>query len=170
MNAKQFFKLLLLLVASFGICYGVLTVTKGSATPVFEEILTAFLVVATLLSAMSVAMYTYIDNIAKDLTELRNEVNRLNYSETQEKLTCLKREVLSNGALIFCLLLSERIIKGLAIYLVAQLPTQYGDFISEIQVPLRISLFTVSIWAAGTQLRGFLVAAEFRDVIAKNRK
>ena len=89
-------KLLLLLGLSSAACYGVLKLTNGSAAPVFEEILTAFLVVAMLLSAMSVAMFTYLDNIAKDLTELRNEVNRSNYTVAHEKLTDLKREVLYN--------------------------------------------------------------------------
>lgn len=170
MNARQLFKLLCLLCVSSAACYGVLKLSRGSASPVFEEILTAFLVLAMLLSAMSVAMFTYLDNIAKDLTELRNEVNRPNYSNAQEKLTLLKREVLYNGALIVCLLILERSIKGVAAYLTAQLPPENAALILEVSVPLRVALFVVSLWAATTQLKGLLVAAEFRDVIAKNRK
>ncbi|RTL18097.1 MAG: hypothetical protein EKK55_21630, partial [Rhodocyclaceae bacterium] len=122
MNARQLVKLLLLLGLSSAACYGVLKLTNGSAAPVFEEILTAFLVVAMLLSAMSVAMFTYLDNIAKDLTELRNEVNRSNYTVAHEKLTDLKREVLYNGALIVFLLILERSTKGVAGFLTTQLP------------------------------------------------
>lgn len=169
MNARQLFKLLLLLIMSSAICYGVLKLTNGSAAPVFEEILTAFLVVATLLSAMSVALFTYLDNIAKDLTELRNEVNRSHYSIAHEKLTVFKREVLYNGALIVFLLILERSIKGVAGYLITQLPTNAPQII-EVSVPMRLALFVTSVWAASAQLKGFLVAAEFRDVIAKNRK
>lgn len=170
MSAKQLLKLLLLLAAAFAACYGILKLSNGTAVGVFEEILTAFLVIAMLLSAMSVAMFTYLDNIAKDLTELRNEVNRPNYSVAQEKLTLLKREVLYNGALIVCFLIFERSVKGVASYLIAQLPPQNAAIILVISVPLRVSMFVASIWAATTQLKGFLVAAEFRDVIAKNRK
>ena len=162
-------KLLLLLGLSSAACYGVLKLTNGSAAPVFEEILTAFLVVAMLLSAMSVAMFTYLDNIAKDLTELRNEVNRSKYTVAHEKLTDLKREVLYNGALIVFLLILERSTKGVAGFLTTQLP-QNASLIVEITVPLRVALFVTSVWAASVQLKGFLVAAEFRDVIAKNRK
>ncbi len=169
MNARQLVKLLLLLGLSSAACYGVLKLTNGSAAPVFEEILTAFLVVAMLLSAMSVAMFTYLDNIAKDLTELRNEVNRSNYTVAHEKLTDLKREVLYNGALIVFLLILERSTKGVAGFLTTQLP-QNASLIVEITVPLRVALFVTSVWAASVQLKGFLVAAEFRDVIAKNRK
>lgn len=170
MNARQLVKLLLLLGISAAACYGILKLSNGLAAPVFEEILTAFLVVAMLLSAMSVAMFTYLDNIAKDLTELRNDVNRPKYSTAQDKLTQLKREVLYNGALIVFLLILERSIKGVAIYLTTQLPTQDAALIVEVSIPLRVALFVTSIWAASGQLRGFLVAAEFRDVIAKNRK
>lgn len=169
MSARQLGKLLLLLSLSSAACYGVLRLTNGLAAPVFEEILTAFLVVATLLAAMSVAMFTYLDNIAKDLTELRNEVNRSSYSVAHEKLTVLKREVLYNGALIVFQLILERSIKGVATYLTTQLP-QNASLIVEVSVPLRVALFLTSVWAASAQLKGFLVAAEFRDVIAKNRK
>lgn len=170
MNAKQLFKLLLLLISSSAVCYGAFKLSNGSAAAVFEEILTAFLVVAMLLSAMSVAMFTYLDNIAKDLTELRNEVSRPDYSIAQEKLTHLKREVLYNGALIVFLLILERSIKGIAAYLMMHFPPHCASLISEISIPFRFSLFVTSVWAATAQLNGFLIAAEFRDVIAKNRK
>lgn len=169
MNARQLAKLLLLLGLSSAACYGVLRLTKGSAAPVFEEVLTAFIVVAMLLSAMSVGMFTYLDNIAKDLTELRNEVNRENYSLAHDKLTALKREVLYNGALIVFLLILERSTKGVAGYLTTQMP-QNASLILEVSIPLRVAFFVTSVWAASAQLKGFLVAAEFRDVIGKNRK
>lgn len=170
MNARQLVKLLLVLSLPGAVCFGILKLTDRSAAPVFEEILTAFLVVAMLLSAMSVAMFTYLDNIAKDLTELRNEVSRPDYGIAQEKLTLLKREVLYNGALIVCLLIFERSVKGVAAYLVSQLQSPHSELILDIALPLRIALFFASLWAATTQLKGFLVAAEFRDLIAKNRK
>lgn len=169
MSARQLAKLLLLLSMSSAACYGVLSLTDRSAAPVFEEILTAFLVVTMLLSAMSVAMFTYLDNIAKDLTELRNEVNRSAYSIVHDRLTALKREVVYNGALIVFLLILDRSIKGIAAYLTIQLPHNEA-LITEISIPLRVAFFATSVWAATAQLKGFLVAAEFRDVIAKNRK
>ena len=170
MNARQLLKLLLVLSIPGALCFGILKLTDGSAAPVFEEILTAFLVVAMLLSAMSVAMFTYLDNIAKDLTELRNEVNRPDYRVAQEQLTLLKREVLYNGALIVSLLIFERIVKGVAAYLASQLQGTCFELVIDIALPLRIALFFASLWASTTQLKGFIVAAEFRDLIAKNRK
>ena len=74
MSASQLIKLLLILCFAFAICYGLLFISCGTAATVFDEILTAFLVIATLLAAMSAAMFSYLDNISKELTELRNEV------------------------------------------------------------------------------------------------
>ena len=147
-----------------------LKLSNGSAVVVFEEILTAFLVIAMLLSAMSVALFTYLDNISKDLTEVRNEVERPQYIIVHENLSALKREVLHNGALIVFLFLLERSTKGVSSYLVSQLPKPDTALIVNISVSLRIALFVASVWAASIQLRGFLVAIEFRDIIAKNRK
>ena len=169
MNARQLIRLILLLSMSAAACFGVLRLTNGSAAPAFEEILTVFFVLATLLPAMSIAMFAYLDNIAKDLTELRSEVNRPDYLVAHEKVTVLKREVIYNGALIFFLLILERSIKGVAGYLTTQL-SQNAPVIVEVSVPLRVVLFVTAVWAASAQLKGFLVALEFRDVIAKNRK
>jgi hypothetical protein len=169
-TAKQLLKLIAILVSVFGVCYGLLSISGGSAIVVFDEMLTAFLVIATLLAAMSVAMFTYLDNISKEFTELRNEVNKSAYVFAVQKLSDLKKEVLYNGGLIVFLFLLERSIKGVSIYLIARLPVEQVSQATYISISLRVALFAISIWAATTQLKGFLVAVELRDTIAKNRK
>ncbi|MBT0964278.1 hypothetical protein [Denitromonas iodatirespirans] len=67
MNGKQFIKLLAIFGAAFGLTYLLLRATAGAVTVVFDEALSAFLVVATLLVTMSVVLYNYIDNTTKDL-------------------------------------------------------------------------------------------------------
>lgn len=170
MSAKQLFKLLLLLGGAFAVCYGLLLISSGTAATVFEELLTAFLVIATLLSAMSVAMFTYLDNISKELTELRNEVQKPAYMVAHQSLSELKKEVLYNGGLIVIMLLLERGIKGVSMYLLAHLPPDLAPDVTYISTSLRVALFVVSVWAATIQLKGFLVAVELRDIIARNRK
>lgn len=170
MSAKQFLKLLLILGLAFAIGYGLLLISGGTASTVFDEMLTAFLVIAMLLSAMSVALFTYLDNISKELTELRNEVKRPAYVVAQQKLSALKKEVLYNGGLIVGLFLLERSIKGVSIYLMANLSPDQASFANYMFISLRFALFSVSVWAATTQLKGFLVAVELRDIIANNRK
>lgn len=170
MNAKQLLKFLLILSLGFAICYGLLSISSGTAITVFDEMLTAFLMIAMLLSAMSVAMFTYLDNIAKELTELRNEVKKPAYDIAHQSLSELKREVLYNGGLIVCLFLFERSIKGVAVYLVAQLPHDQALHITYISTSLRVALFFTSVWAATVQLKGFLIAVRLRDIIAVSRK
>lgn len=170
MSGRQFIKLLLILGLAFAVCYGLLSISGGAAATVFDEMLTAFLPVAMLIAAMSAAMFTYLDSIAKEVTELRNEVKKPAYIVAQQKLSDLKREVLYNGGFIVCLFLFERSIKGISIYLLAHLPAEQAIPIAYISTSIRVALFAASVWAATVQLKGFLVAVELRDVIAINRK
>lgn len=170
MSRRQFIKLLLILGFAFAVCYGLLSISSGAAATVFDEMLTAFLPVAMLIAAMSAAMFTYLDNIAKEVTELRNEVRKPAYIVAQQKLSDLKKEVLYNGGFIVCLFLFERSIKGISIYLLAHLPAEQATSITYISTSIRVALFAASVWAATVQLKGFLVAVELRDVIANNRK
>lgn len=170
MSAKQLIKFLLILGFSFAGCYGLLYVSSGSAASIFEEILSAFLVIATLLSTLSFALFTYLDNISKELTELRNEVNRAAYVAAHEKLSAVKKEIVYNAGLVIGLFLIERMTKGGAIYLVGHLTPDQGQQAMFLFLSLRGALLITAIWAAIIQLRGFLVAIEYRDIIAKNRK
>lgn len=170
MSGRQFIKLLLILGLAFTVCYGLLSISDGAVATVFDEMLTAFLPVAMLIAAMSAAMFTYLDNIAKEVTELRNEVRKPAYIVAQQKLSDLKKEVLYNGGFIVCLFLFERSIKGISVYLLAHLPAEQASLITYISTSIRVALFAASVWAATVQLKGFLVAVELRDVIAGNRK
>ena len=170
MNAKQFIKLLLILCFAFAISYGLLSISNGTAATVFDEMLTAFLVMATLLAAMSAAMFSYLDNISKELTELRNEVKKPAYVVAHQKLSELKKEVLYNGGLIVGLFLLERSIRGISIYLLMHLLADQAVHVTYISTSLRVALFAASVWAATIQLKGFIVAVDLRDVIADGRK
>lgn len=170
MTCKQLIKLVVILALAFGACLGLLYITSGTAVQVFEELLPAFLVVATLLVPLSVAMFNYVEAISKELSELRNEVPRSSLAVAIEKLSSLKREILYNGGLIAFLAVLERATKGVAVYLQAHYQGETLVSVIFVSVSLRFAFFCVSLVAAGTQLKGFIVATEFRDIIAKNRK
>lgn len=170
MSGKQFAKLLLLFVLAFAACYGLLSISDGAVVTVFDEMLTAFLPIAMLIAAMSAAFFTYLDNIAKEVTELRNEVRKPAYVAAQQKLSDLKKEVLYNGGFIVCLFLFERSIKGVSIYLLGNLSPEQATLVTYVSISIRVALFAASVWAATVQLKGFLVSVELRDVIANNRK
>jgi predicted PurR-regulated permease PerM len=169
-TAKQMAKMLGVIAISFGICFAFLFISDGSAAPVFDELLSAFLVIATLIVALSVAMFNYVESISKELSELRKEVPRQALNLVIEKLSSLKREVLYNGGLIATLFVMERVTKGIAIYLQSHSQHETMNYVLHISLSLRFSFFCVSLFAAAIQLKGFIVATEYRDVIAKNRK
>ena len=137
---------------------------------IFDEALSAFLVVATLLVTMSVALYNYIDNTTKDLSDVRNEVDRRKLGIVLDKLSALKREVLLNGGLIAFLFVLERVSKGVSVYLLAQLPLEHHRVVRDVSTGVRFAFFVVSLVAAVIQLKGFLLAADFREHIVRNRK
>lgn len=170
MNAKQLLKLLVIFGASLGLSYLLLRATAGAVIVFFDELLSAFLVVATLLVTMSVALYNYTDNITKDLSDVRNDVDRGKLGIVLDKLVSLKREVLLNGGLIAFLFVFERALKGIQMYLLAQLPMEYHRVIADVSTALRVSFFFVSLVAAVIQLKGFLLAADFREHIVRNRR
>lgn len=170
MNGKQLLKLFVILLPSYGISHALLYLSEGTAAPVFDEILSSFLVVATLLSTLSAALFAYIDSISKELTELRNEVDRNAYTNVIEKISALKKEILYNGALIAGLFLLERSIKGVTAYLLTHLPIEQVAQVTNISSSFRMSLFCIALAAASTQFKGFLVAINYRDLIAKNKK
>jgi hypothetical protein len=169
-SASQLIKLLLILCFAFAICYGLLFISSGTAATVFDEMLTAFLVIATLLAAMSAAMFSYLDNISKELTELRNEVKKPAYVVAHQKLSELKKEVLYNGGLIVGLFLMERSIRGISIYLLVHFSADHAAHVTYISTSLRVALFAASVWAATVQLKGFVVAVDLRDAIANGRR
>ena len=169
MNRKQVLRLLLMLTLASVILYIGLVRLSGLSTAV-EEVLSVGLAVLTILFALSIGMFNYLDNIAKDLTESRKEVNRSKYIYVQESITKLKREVLYNLALIVLLLLAERLIKGLTQFLIGRTPTYWIFDPANIILSARGAVFFAAIWAATIQFKGFLVAAEYREIIAKNRK
>ncbi len=169
MTVKQLAKLIAILVVTFGICYGLLRLSNGAAALVFDEILGAFLVVVTLLVTASAAMFNYVENISKELSELRNDYPKDSINNVIGVLSELKREVIYNGGLILFLFVMERAAKGVCAYLVRYHPESAGDILN-FSVSLRFAFFCVSAYAAMNQLKGFITATEYRDEIAKLRK
>jgi hypothetical protein len=130
--------------------------------------LSAFLVLATLLVASSVPLFNYVEAISKELIDLRDSVDRKAYEKAIEKLSLLKKEVLSNGILVVALYISERALKGLSLHLASSM--DLGAEAGLAFLSSRFGIFVVALVAAWIQVNGFLTAIEFRDVIARGRK
>jgi len=115
-------------------------------------------------------MFTYVDNTAKDLTDLRNDVDREKYKVVQKKLSSLKFEIIANAAVILVFFGLEYIIRTVVVHVFLERALKKTWLIETIGVSLRFSCFSVIIYAASSQILGFLIAVEFREQIANNRK
>jgi hypothetical protein len=169
-NARQFIKLATIIGASYWACHGALYVLNGPIAAIIEDMLTVSLILIPLVSAMSFGMFTYVDNMAKELTDLRNEVNREKYLFAQEGIAALKKEVLLNAGLVIALCFMERAAKSIAGYFLASALTKQDWLLTTIFISLRFAFFAAAMWATISQLKGFVTAVEYRTLISSNRK
>ena len=148
-------------MASIVVCFGSLHMTEGAVAPIFSEILSSFPALAIFVTPLSVALFNYIDNISKDVSAI--EGNKQKIQAALESLATLKKEVVVNAVFIIALLILELAAKGLE----SSISPQSMPFESFEWVILsgRFSIFVLAILAASEQIRGLLVAIEYRNVI-----
>lgn len=137
---------------------------------VINELFNVLPYIIAAICALSFVMFTYVDNNAKDLTDLRNEVDRQKYILVHARLSDLKREVLANVGAILLFFILERIVKAALDYIVSEQIVSNLWLASVVGTSMRFSCFAVIIVASGCQLLGFIIAVEFRELIASNRK
>src|SRR3546814_331172 len=162
-------RLIACLSFSFTVSYYGLWLTDGVITPFYAEILSAFPTVATIFGALSFALYSYLDGIAKDLPPSQEGRDHRKYVEAVDAIGSLRREVIVNIFLVITLLIAERGASGFTAFAEQQqwsIPSALEWTIFSI----RFSCLLTSLTAAAIQLRGFLTANRLRDVIAKQRK
>lgn len=153
--ALVFFGLAVFMIIPFS----VLHYTGGAAKLIFTEILRAFPTAAIFTTTLSMALFSYIDNISKDLLNTKGSADKIQIAI--DSLAELKREVIANAALMICLLIIELSIKGLHESLLGS----SSEEIKWLVLSARFSLFLLALWAAAEQVRGLLVAIDYRSVL-----
>jgi drug/metabolite transporter (DMT)-like permease len=149
------------IVASLVVCFASLHATDGGAEEIFFEILSAFSALAIFATALSIALFNYIDNISKDLSAVQGDANKI--SKALGRLSVLKKEVIVNAGLILTLLVLELALKGVS-KSISPDKTPFQSFYWVV-FSLRFSFFTLAILAVSEQIRGLLVAIDYRNVI-----
>jgi hypothetical protein len=168
-NLKQFVKLLLISITTWGVFFVLLKALNKYLAPVLEETLGAFVVVALFSSALSFALFTFVDGIAKDIAASMDKFDSTKFSNAVEALSQLKKEVLSNAFLILILFIVERIAKGAMMATSNDITIKFQSLPS-ILLSLRISCFLVSFISIILQLKGFMIAADYRSLISRIKK
>lgn len=169
MTVEHLAKLVALSSLFFSICFGLLFFSTPP-TQLFEDALSAFPFIATLFGALSFAMFTYVDNISKELPDISSDTLKKELNSIIDKLSSLKREVLHNGMLIGALFILEIFAKGVAAYYAAHPQYREQVIIAYVFLSLRFSFFCTSIVAVFIQLRGFITSIDYRGIISKSKK
>lgn len=145
------------IIASLVVCFASLYATDGGAEVIFSEILSAF----SALAIFATALFNYVDNISKDVSSIQGDGDKI--SKALGGLSALKKEVIVNAGLILALLIMELALKGISKSISPdKIPFQSFYWVV---FSLRFSFFTLAILAVSEQIRGFLVAIDYRDVI-----
>jgi len=103
-----------ILLASLVFSFVFLHLSGGKAGMIFNEILSAFSVLAIFSTTLSVALFNYVDSISKDVSVLDESHSKIKLA--LQSLSNLKKEVVVNAGLIVFLLIMELTIKGFTKY------------------------------------------------------
>ena len=171
MSKKQFFKIVLLILGTCTVTCLAINFFGDATSRALAKLNEVLPYLLAIMGALSFAMFTYVDNTAKDLTDLRNDFSDRNkYFICQESLTKLKKEIISNIALVTIVFIADRIVQALAMALVTKFSDCEKWILESISICLAASCFAIVICALISQISGYIIAAEYREIIAKNRK
>ncbi|PCJ38048.1 MAG: hypothetical protein COA75_02210 [Cellvibrionales bacterium] len=149
------------ILASIFACFLILHITYGSAEIIFSEILSSFSAVVIFCTTLSVVIFNYIDNISKDIFALGPKNHKI--GKALESLSSLKKEVVVNACFILALLIIELAARGLTKSISPEnIPFESFNWVV---MSVRFGIFVLAIMAVSEQIRGLLVAIEYRNVI-----
>jgi len=158
---KKPFGIGLTLIISIAVSFGGLHFSNGKAEPIFSEVLGAFMPLAVFNTGFSVLLFNYIDSISKDISSI--DGNHSKIKSALISLSALKKEVVVTASLIVALLILEVTIKGVA----ESIDSKNIPFESFywVLISIRFCAFVLAILAVSEQIRGLIVAIEYRNVI-----
>ncbi|MCG9710222.1 hypothetical protein L1D46_15610 [Pseudoalteromonas sp. Isolate3] len=148
----------LYILASLILCFAVLHITNGASKKLFDNVLDVFPFFVTAASALTWALFNYIEGVLKDVSELKGDQKKID--KAINALTDLKNEVISNAAFIIFLLILDAVLNGISSF--------YGEDSTLIQwliLSVRGCIIFLAIYAAFDQFQGFKTAQQFRLVI-----
>lgn len=136
------------------------------AAPVFQELLSAFVVLTTITGTLSYALYAYVEGVAKDVAADKNIRSHSAYNFAIDSLSRLKKEILVNAFAVVALLVLERVSHGYSLLfpLTGAAPFNWNWAFA---ISIRVACFVLSVYVASIQFRGFIIANEFRAVISR---
>ena len=159
-------RFILVFVLAFSIALLITFYTESLAAPIFDELLSAFIVLSLITGTVSYALYAYVDTIAKDVAADQRARQHERYEAVIDKLSVLKREILVNAFAVVGLLVTERLAHGFSLLFPTD-ATQPFNWYWASAISVRMACFACSASIAAIQFRGFIHANEYRRIISK---
>jgi hypothetical protein len=142
--------------------------TQNLAAPIFQELLSAFIVLTMITGTLSYALYAYVEGVAKDVATDEKKKDHSSYNAVIDSLSNLKKEILVNAFAVVGLLILERVAHGFSLlFPVSQ--TDPFNWPWALAISTRVACFILSVYVAAIQFRGFIVANEFRAIISRGK-
>lgn len=164
MKVKQFIELIVVWLALFLGALIALCLADRLVFGIVNEAVSTFTSVATFAAALSFAMYSFLENIFRDLWKMKRSLKPAAFDESVTKVASLRNELVPNGALILAMLILEKGLKGAVPF--SELPVVGPLPLSVLLcTSARAASFVTAIWTLFDQVRGFHTASGLRDVI-----
>lgn len=138
------------------------------AEPIFQELLSAFIVLTMITGTLSYALYAYVEGVAKDVAADEKKKDHASYGAVIESLSSLKKEILVNAFAVVGLLVFERVTHGFSLlFPISQ--TDPFNWHWATAISIRVGCFLLSAYVAAIQFWGFIVANEYRAIISRSK-
>jgi hypothetical protein len=164
---KKPFQVGLFIAASFFLSFFALHFSEGMLRAVMEEIMGAFIAVIAFTSTLSVLLFNYVDGISKDVAGIEGVKEKIQLAIS--RLDALKREIIETAVLLIVLLVIELAFKGISSTFIGKI-NDSTHLIEWAILSVRFTCFTLAILAVWEQVKGLLVAIEFRSLLFKGKK
>ncbi|WP_165447619.1 hypothetical protein [Pseudomonas antarctica] len=158
-------RLLFVFSASFSLSYLLLWGTDGEASPAFGNINAVLFVLGAMFGALSLAFFSYVEGVMKDVPKKLKVQNFELYSLVISSLTDLKREVISNVLLVVVLLLVA-FFAGAVGEMDFSHRLSYLSYLAWVIQSVRGACFLSVIVVVCVQLAGFVTANSLRAEVS----
>ncbi len=161
-------RFILIFTLAFSVALLITYHTQNLAAPIFQELLSAFIVLTMITGTLSYTLYAYVEGVAKDVATDKKKKSHTSYNAVIDSLSSLKKEILVNAFAIVGLLILERIAHGFSLlFPVSNIAPFNWSWAAAISI--RVACFILSAYVAAIQFRGFIVANDYRAVISRGK-
>lgn len=142
--------------------------TQDLAVPIFQELLSAYIVLTMITGTLSYALYAYVEGVAKDVAADEAKRSHAGYNAVINNLSSLKNEILVNAFAVVGLLILERFAHGFSLLFPVSSAAPF-NWPWAVAISIRLACFMLSAYVAAIQFRGFIVANDYRAVISRGK-